>query len=75
MVTGSLWVLEYVSEIRLTRPARKLDKTEEDNATARKGRLIRKYMNVLAEFEMPLKMSTKKGWKDGSIGKHTCCQA
>lgn len=34
MVTGSPWVLEYVSEIRLTRPARKLDNTEEDNATA-----------------------------------------
>lgn len=33
VVTGP-WVLEYVSEIRLTRPARKLDNTEEDNATA-----------------------------------------
>lgn len=33
-------------------------------------------MKGLAEFEMPLKMPTIKGWKDdGSTGKHTCCQA
>lgn len=83
MVTGTPWVLEYVLEIRLTRPANKLEKQKRITLQPsglsnyiRKtgGRLIRKYMKVLAKFEMPLKMSTIKGWKDGSTGKHTCCQ-